>query len=323
MQKKLFFFKPYGRLGNRLLRYSHVASWCWENNLTLWDPTLSDYPLLFPAFHGDPLFSINIQPHRTRSVLASRRILRFLIVKMANHAFLPQLSCENRAGRFFELNGEEGMSWLRKNKTHSLIGIDGFWYTSGGLREKYRDRLTQIFTPPRETLDCIDLKLSNVDPGKALIGIHIRRTDYRTFLDGDGYYEWEEYQSLLLLLMNEIGVDKVQFLICCDEPIPDNFGHGLPIAYGLGSINDIFTLSYCDLIIGPRSTFSNWAAYIGKSSLIELWGHPIWKKDQKEALGRCLSSLNLNRTYRNPFLYKNNGSNAKDIPIEYESTLLL
>lgn len=302
MRTVLFFYKPYGRLGNRLLRYSHLASWCWENGLTLWDPTLSDYPFLFPAFQGDPLFSNNIQSNRINLILKIRKILRFIIVKMASYSLLPQLNCDIRVGRFFDLSGDEGKSWLNSNNKYPLVGINGFWYTSGELRNKYHDRLVRIFSPSLKTLNQIEQKLSFADPEKILIGIHVRRTDYRTFLNGEGYYEWNEYRDLMFMLVKKIGLNKVQFLVCCDELIPTDFDNGLPILNGLGSINDIFALSYCDLIIGPRSTFSNWAAYIGNSSLIELWGHPLWKKNQSEALERCLGSLSTNRKIRNPFL---------------------
>ena len=301
MRNTLFFYKPYGRLGNRLLRYSNLASWCWENGLTLWDPTLSDYEFLFPTFLGDPLFSNNVQINRSSLVLGIRKILRFAIVKMAYLPKFPHLSCDDRVGRFFDLNGEEGKSWLKANNKYPLIRIEGFWYTSGELREKYRNRLLRMFTPSMEILDQINQNLLLADSNKKLIGIHVRRTDYSNFMEGGGYYDWDEYRNLMLMLMNRLAPDQVQFLVCCDESIPENFMNGLPILLGLGSINDIFTLSYCDLIIGPRSTFSNWASFIGNKLLIELWGHPIWKKHQDEELEKCINLMNLKPAIRNPY----------------------
>lgn len=291
MKKILFFYKPYGRLGNRLWRYSNLAAWCWDNGFTLWDPTLSDYANLFPTFQGDPLFSINFQKKRTNLTNLSRKLFRFLIVNMASQFKFSQLNCDNRKGRYFELDGMDGKTWLNENSNNYFISIEGFWYSSGDLKQKYRERLAKMFSPKIEISEQINKKLANIDSKKILIGIHIRQTDYRNFLNGDGYYSLIEYQDLIKRLLNRIGEHKVQFIISSDEHIPETFVNGLPITIGLGTIQDIFTLSYCDLIIGPRSTFSNWSAFVSNKQLIELWGHPIWKQLQENQLNIFLSNF--------------------------------
>jgi len=106
------------------------------------------------------------------------------------------------------------------------------------------------------------------------IGIHVRKGDYKNFKDGIFYYENEIYIENALRLIDELHIDRqaVNFFISsnCNHSkfyIKNQLPfHVLTINNGT-AIDDLFALSQCDYIFGPPSSFSCWAAYMGKSKL--------------------------------------------------------
>jgi hypothetical protein len=54
------------------------------------------------------------------------------------------------------------------------------------------------------------------------------------------------------------------FFICSNEAIdPDSFKDFLALSGQRHFIVDLYSLAACDVIIGPPSTFSQWAAFYG------------------------------------------------------------
>jgi hypothetical protein len=63
----------------------------------------------------------------------------------------------------------------------------------------------------------------------------------------------------------------VAFLVCSDEP--RSFGEfpGLTVGFGTDSpVSDIYALAQCDYILGPKSTFSQWASFYGEKPLFQV-----------------------------------------------------
>ena len=100
--------------------------------------------------------------------------------------------------------------------------------------------------------------------GAAVVGVHIRRGDYREaaprWCYGDGDY---------LRMMKEFGKSHAggcRFAIVSNEPVDIAFFRrgGVDAVDASGTPQeDVVTLSLCDFIMGPPSTFSWWAAYYG------------------------------------------------------------
>lgn len=96
-----------------------------------------------------------------------------------------------------------------------------------------------------------------------LVGVHIRRGDYKEFQDGKWYYTDEEYIHWMCHLAED---KKVQFLICSNESINLELykAAGLDVCRpGKSAIDDLCLLSMCSYVLGPPSTYSLWAAMIG------------------------------------------------------------
>ena len=101
-----------------------------------------------------------------------------------------------------------------------------------------------------------------------LIGVHARRGDYKHFLEGKLYYSWEQYASWIKQARKALeskGVSKVGFLLCSDEKPPKASFKDLPVHYSSAErpIEDLHSLSLCDYLMGPPSSFGTWASWHG------------------------------------------------------------
>lgn len=113
-----------------------------------------------------------------------------------------------------------------------------------------------------------------------VVGVHIRRGDYATWNDGRFYYELEDYHHFMLRVKDLYQGQHVSFFISSNEDFElDIFTNCNCHRFGKepsGAILDLYSLSVCDLIMGPVSSYSRWASFIGEVPLCFLE-----TKDQK------------------------------------------
>lgn len=109
------------------------------------------------------------------------------------------------------------------------------------------------------------------DDGVIVVGVHIRRGDYKTAMP-QFYYDDATYLRIMRELTGSLG-DRVKFVAVSNEPVDMAFfrAHGLDLTEASGTPQeDVVTLSLCDYIVGPPSTFSWWAAYYGDKPRLSL-----------------------------------------------------
>jgi Glycosyl transferase family 11 len=159
------------------------------------------------------------------------------------------------------------------NKFLGITSCIGWEYRSEGkLISEYRQMVCKLFTPQSKYTERATQFVNDRKQAGILVGVHIRRQDYKTHINGAYFYDDDVYYQLMKSLRLEINKNtscKVSFLICSDEKILTNHFEGLD-CYQLSdaiSIEDLNTLSFCDYIIGPPSTFSMWASFYGQVPL--------------------------------------------------------
>jgi hypothetical protein len=104
-----------------------------------------------------------------------------------------------------------------------------------------------------------------------VIGIHVRRSDYRGWRDGQCFFPIPRYADWMRELAAQSPDRKVAFLVCSDEPRAAEEFPGLIVSFGSGTpIEDLFALAKCDLVFGPPSTFSQWASFYGDVPLFHV-----------------------------------------------------
>ena len=122
------------------------------------------------------------------------------------------------------------------------------------------------------------------------IGVHVRRGDYKDYLDGKYFFSDEVYLDAITQVRKlfSYGNGNVRFLICSNEPfnVPQNYGDIFSIDNTDGMI-DLYALSCCDYIIGPPSSYSQWASFYGNVPLCMLLDENI--DINKESFSRIVS----------------------------------
>ena len=139
---------------------------------------------------------------------------------------------------------------------------------------KHADRLRYLFSPSPEVLNEINKMLVR-DENTTYVGVHMRGGDYRTYLDGKYFYEPQIYLAYMRQMSEQLssGGNKVRFLLCTNEDINMSVFDEYEVVRLNGSdmLIDLYGLSQCDYIIGPPSTFSQWASFYGKTPLRVLY----------------------------------------------------
>jgi len=154
-------------------------------------------------------------------------------------------------------------------KLFNLNLIEGWSNRSGNSRmvQKQSDNIRDIFTFKKEITSPAD-EIFSLFTGQPVVGVHIRRGDYKEWLDGIYYYTDEDYYHIMKIIQAQLLQDgeKTKFFLCSDEKIDLNYFHDLDCFTMPDSscASDLYALSKCTFLIGPPSTYSQWASFWGK-----------------------------------------------------------
>lgn len=137
------------------------------------------------------------------------------------------------------------------------------------LPVKHADLLRSHFrlaTPLREQLvPFIDRLRANHE---RLIGIHIRQGDYSKYRGGQWMFDIQTYHRMITHLASLFPSESIGFLISTNGALPSEAFAGHCVYRSPGHLAlDMYALAACDLIIGPPSTFSGWASFVGNTPI--------------------------------------------------------
>jgi hypothetical protein len=143
--------------------------------------------------------------------------------------------------------------------------LDGLYLLSNAQFSGAKDVLRKVFSPSltvqNNVRSCIRRARTDTD---ILIGTHLRFGDYLT-LKPDVAYEREEYHAIMCTFSKMFPGRRVTFLLCSDKPQDADMFPAVRTEKSTGHyVEDLYCLSRCDLIIGPPSTFSQWASFYGQ-----------------------------------------------------------
>lgn len=135
---------------------------------------------------------------------------------------------------------------------------------------KHKDVIRKIFKPRSQYLEEGKYKINeirNTYGNATIVGVHIRRKDYKDFLGGLYYFDLEVYRKRMEEMSWIINKDII-FLAFSDESINKDLLIKEDSSYrllfsGNSATVDLVMMSLCDYIIGPPSTFSGWASFWG------------------------------------------------------------
>ncbi len=269
--------KDYGQLGNRLHTHTNVLAWCIKNNLNFLNLSFRDYIKAFPK-------SIN--------VFAKSNLYNYILIKLIYkcsivYNFLNRLCLSNKNLKKIssfvhiidcqneEILNEQTLDQHLDQKRDSILLLIRAWdVRCPEALHANISKLKAILSPAdliNKRVVVIKKSLSQYD---FIVGVHVRRGDYETWLNGKYFFSWKQYSNWVIeleSLLIERG-KKPAFIICSDEKIPSNyFSNKSTICSQSDALTDLFTLSFCNIIIGPPSSFSSWASFYGDTTKVNLF----------------------------------------------------
>lgn len=195
--------------------------------------------------------------------LKQSKIVRFLF----SHDRPIPASLEWRLGLYSERHHLEVTDDLRKLKHTGLFSfVDGWQHRCDvSFVAEQKKNIIKIFQPADSVIKKVKGNFSHYDG--ITVGVHIRRGDYKDYLNGRYYYSNEVYLHAMEKLHNLFAAESrnVRFLICSNEQfVPPSSNQDIFSIDGADAITDLYALSCCDYIIGPPSSFSQWASFYGE-----------------------------------------------------------
>lgn len=176
-------------------------------------------------------------------------------------------------------NNYKGLTWKvthnkRWDKIFKFLGFTKGWQTRTDTRylQQTMPELQHIFRPKDEIMQKAETMIVRMrQKVDIVVGVHIRRGDYATWNDGRFFYKLEEYHQFMLRIQQLYKDKHVGFFISSNEDFSLDIFEGCYCQRfskeQSGAILDLYTLSVCDRIIGPFSSYSRWASFIGEVPL--------------------------------------------------------
>jgi hypothetical protein len=152
------------------------------------------------------------------------------------------------------------------------VFVYGWRYRAPELVHRHAEKIRAFFRPVEEhaqaSRQTVEALGQNAD---VVVGVHIRRGDYQGWKGGQFFFETARYAAWMREAAALFPGRKVAFLVCSNEARrPDEFG-GLAVGFGPGTaVGDLYALAGCDYLIGPLSSFTQWASFYGNKPLFHL-----------------------------------------------------
>jgi len=182
-------------------------------------------------------------------------------------ADMPQYTFEEN--RYFHLNDQCFQKLVARKP---IIFLFGRFFRDYPNFEKHQNVIRQFFMPTVNIQTKVENFMGKARQGSDLIvGVHIRRGDYAQFAGGKYFFSQEDYSRILQLVEINIAARKMRFIICSNERVNEELFKAVDFILAPGHlVEDMYILSSCDLIIGPPSTYSTWAAFYGNKPIYQL-----------------------------------------------------
>jgi hypothetical protein len=269
----LIIWSKQGQLANRLLFFAHALAFASCNGFKVINLTFYSYTASFDFLDRDYLCRYPSPKNSIQFPLLLRKIL-YRIVFIAGNTFG---NCSNRLMTFYNYSNEKEVKLYTDPSCYDLISKSKFIFLKGWMLRDYtslalnKSLILDFFTLKKSVKDKIISYMNSVKSEyRLVIGIHVRRGDYKNFMQGKYYYSDNDYMYIMSRMMYLVG-NNIIFLICSNEKVDTTQFEDYNVATGSGNpIEDLYCLSLCDYIIGPPSTFSLWASFVGNKLLYHI-----------------------------------------------------
>lgn len=283
--KLLVIARRCGRLANRTVLFANFIAFAQAHGHRVVNVTFHSYADLFETTRRDLYCRFPAPARRSRlefipGLAAALRRTRLLLHAVRGASNLNEkfplfgraavTLRENPAATRTLLEGDEVQQRIRDART---VFAYGWNFRAPAAMRQHADVVRNYFRPvaqyERASRAAVESLRRDAD---VVVGVHIRRGDYRIWKRGKYFYEVARYAALMREVAEQFPGRKVSFLVCGDEPRRAEEFPGLKVSFGGASpVTDLFALAGCDRIIGPPSTFTQWASFYGNKPLYHIY----------------------------------------------------
>lgn len=233
----MLFVRDKGRMCNNILQYGHVYAWACEHGRRSVSMRFAYKYQYFHICHT-----------------AYHNALVYVLAKYgAKLGLLPVASFNNAAGNPEAQQLMDSRKWLV---------VEGWQVRYYQLFLKYKRDILQLFSFDQSieshTSAIIETSAADAD---ILLGVHIRRGDYRTWQGGRYFFSDQVYIDYIRQFC-ATHKGRVHVFVCGNDPALDRQKYidslpGVGISFPAGNPGeDLCLLSHCHYLIGAPSTFS-------------------------------------------------------------------
>lgn len=259
-QKTLYYLPTYGQLGNQLATIAHLLAFAIEYNYVVVYPHsnyFSEHLAIAQNKHSRLQFSQTFAKSiLTRSI---SKLLKLIFLNRNSYAF-DYLIINKKFVAEKDFNTA---------KQPSIIIVTDWLFRNYEGIVKHQNELRKQLSFTNASVEKAKQKwllLQQDYPNQTFIGVHVRRGDYADWLGGKYFYDNAAYYAWMKQLSEQIK--HPVFIVCANEDLHFENESNLNIVYAKGSPSeDLYLLSQCEYIMGPPSTFSSWAAFLGNKYL--------------------------------------------------------
>jgi hypothetical protein len=250
-------------LCNRLFPFANLLACAIEHEFRLEHGAFSEFSDFFVGTMGQSIPCADYRPERIGLSEKDRNPSWYLLTRRVKRKVRLDQTISITSKQTFDLSGVAQLNRLRSSRTTQLVGLYFFDPLSF---PKHEQSVRAYFRPVPELQQEVDSIESDCRAGSdMLVGVHIRHGDYATFSNGHMFYSVEEYAELMHSIVALHPGKRISFLVCTNGDVkPSDFGT-LRTRLAPGHVVvDLYALARCDLIVGPSSTYSEWASFYGK-----------------------------------------------------------
>jgi hypothetical protein len=276
--------RKYGQLGNRLFLFAHLIAAARHHGVPLRNPCFAEYADWFPSTRHDlwcrydehlPEEFRRPNSHRPSRPAPRGRATLMAAVQAASKTLAisgmpaPVRTFSLAAGETCDLEGERFGELVATGRP---VLLRGWLFRSERLLQKHWMPIKNFFRVSTGDQSAIDAVIGTARrQSDVVVGVHIRRGDYATFCDGKYFFDDATYARWMHQVREQLPGRRVRFVICTHERLDERHFAGLEISRGPGTaLQDMYALAETDLMLGPPSTFTGWAAYIGGKPRLEM-----------------------------------------------------
>lgn len=234
----MIFAHDKGRLCNNILQFAHVYAWGREHGKRVMSMRFAYKYRYFKICHT-----------------ARHNFFNYLIAKYGSRwGFLPVVHFDYPEADY---SHEERVMLQRHN-----VVVEGWYARWYDLFLKYKSEIIEMFAFDKQVMLYPQRFLDSLQKSDILLGMHIRRGDYKDFYGGLYYFSDEQYISQIRQFLRIHSEKRVQVLVCGNERSLNQQAYrqafpNVSIEFPCGNPGeDLYLLSQCDYLIGPPSTFS-------------------------------------------------------------------